>query len=233
MQVTERTLQLPRWGADGFRVAQISDVHLVDDAQLESAREAVLLAVQSKPDLFVCTGDFLNFDREDCLDRIGPAFEALSELACPCVAVLGNHDYRSGAARKLADRLAETRLRLLVNSVADVQGVRVVGLDDAHHGAPDFSLGGGAASELVLVHEPDFADELKATGLVLSGHSHGGEVCLPGGRPLYTPRGSRKYKTGFYDDGPTPVYVNRGTATLGPGRVFCPPEVAVLTLFGA
>lgn len=231
LQITRRTLRLPNWRANGFTVAHVSDVHVNNDGLLASAREAVRHAVAAKPDLFVFTGDLLNYDREDCLQRIEAAFEDLPALACPCLAVLGNHDYRSGALPRLAESVARTRMRLLVNEVAHIGEVRVVGLDDAIEGSPDFQLVSGAPSELVLLHEPDYAGQLsQAAGLVLSGHSHGGEVCLPGGTPLYTPIGSRIYKGGFYPNAPTPVYVNRGTATLGPARVFCPPEVAILTL---
>lgn len=235
LAVTDRTLTLPNWDADGFRVAHLSDVHLNNDGLLAVARRAVDLVVRAKPDLVVFTGDFLNFDQDDCYLRIGKAFERLHDLACPCLAVFGNHDYGSAAPGRVAEALASTKFRLLVNEESTVDGVRVIGLDDALAGSPDFGLVSKheGRSTLVLLHEPDYAAELGGTaGLVLSGHSHGGEVCLPTGRPLYTPRGARTYRSGFYADAPSPVYVNRGTATLGPIRLFCPPEVAILTLRG-
>jgi len=235
LQVVTRTLQLPGWRADGFRVAQVSDVHLNHDGLLKVAQHAVRLAVEAKPDLFVFTGDFLNFDHDDCFARIESAFEDLQQLACPCLAILGNHDYKCGVVSKVADSVRKTRLQLLVNQAVRVGDVTVLGLDDALHGEPDYALATaqGNPSTLVLLHEPDAADNVaQGAALVLSGHSHGGEVCLPLGRPLYTPRGSRRYTAGFYPEAPTPVYVNRGTATLGPARVFCPPEVSILTLSG-
>jgi hypothetical protein len=69
--------------------------------------------------------------------------------------------------------------------------------------------------------------------LQLSGHSHGGEVCLPGGFALHTPSAAKRYISGFYPNAPVPLYVSRGIATLSPMRIYCPPEVAVLTLVSA
>ncbi len=234
MVLTERTLHLPRWKADGFRIAHMSDAHASNAGQLAAARQAVRWAVAAKPDLFVFTGDFLNHGTAEALGNIETAFEELHELRCPCLAVLGNHDYWPGGPGEIASRVGKTRLRLLVNEATDLGEVRVVGLDDALGGSPDYGkVRSDAPSNLVLLHEPDFAARLPApAGLVLSGHSHGGEICLPGGLPLYTPNGSRRYRSGYYPDAPTPVYVNRGSGTLGPGRVYCPPEVAILTLRG-
>ncbi len=232
---TERTLRLPRWKADGFRVAQVSDVHVNNAAQLAAARQAVQWAVEAKPDLFVFTGDFINHGTDQAFANIAHAFEALRDVGCPCLAVFGNHDYWSHVPEKVAAHVAKTPLRLLVNEAADVEDVRVVGLDDALGGSPDYGLVSAkdASSTLALLHEPDFVAHVPPTGLVLSGHSHGGEICLPGGVPLYTPTGARKYQSGYYPGAKTPIYVNRGSATLGPGRVYCPPEVAILTLVGA
>lgn len=234
LERSERAFRLPRWKADGFRIAHVTDVHLLNPSLLEVAQQAVRWAVESKPDLFVFTGDFLNQDDES-LARIQPAFEALHDIGCPCLAVLGNHDYWSHATAKIAEEVSKTRLRLLVNQTFDTAGVRVVGLDDALGGQPDYGLVGAqdADSTVVLLHEPDYVAKLPTRGsLVLSGHSHGGEICLPGGIPLYTPKGAKKYQSGYYPGAATPLFVNRGTGTLGPTRVYCPPEVAILTLQG-
>lgn len=233
LQRTERTLRLPRWKADGFRIAQVTDVHVNNSGLLAAAQAAVRIAVDAKPDLFVFTGDFINYDDPSALANIAPAFEALHDLQCPCLGIFGNHDYWSGAIPKIRDEVRKTPMRLLVNEDVEVDGVRIVGLDDGLAGQPDYAmlLSNPAPSTVVLLHEPDYSKYLKPTaGLVLSGHSHGGEICLPGGIPFYTPTGSRRYQSGYYSWAPTPVYVNRGTATLGPARVYCPPEVAIFTL---
>ncbi len=233
LTLTRRTLRLPNWREHGFRVAQVSDVHLNNDGELRIARNAIEWAVAEKPDLFVFTGDFVNNAGRQNVARIGPAFAPLEDLKCPCLGCLGNHEYTCSNLPLVLEAVAKTRLRMLKNEEFRMGGVRVVGLDDALYGTPDYSLPAGheGFSTLVLLHEPDFIEHVSATaGLVVSGHSHGGEICFPGGFPVHTPRGAKNYWRGFYRDTKVPMYVNVGTATLGPARIYCPPEVAVLTL---
>ena len=233
LRLTRRTLRLSRWREDGFRVAQVSDVHLNNDGELRIAREAVEWAVAQKPDLFVFTGDFVNNHDRESLARIGPAFAPLEDLNCPCLACLGNHDYINHNPPRVRAEVARTRLRLLQNEDYRIGDIRIVGLDDALFGNPNYAMVAQdrTASTLVLLHEPDFVDHVPTNAaLVLSGHSHGGEICFPGGLPIHLPRGAKQYWRGYYPHARVPLYVNLGTATLGPARVYCPSEVAVFTL---
>ena len=233
LRVDRRELRLERWDADGFRLVQVSDVHINDAGKLAVAQQAITLAVAEKPDLIVFTGDFVNFSAEECLANIEPAFEGLRDATCPCLAILGNHDYWCSGVSQIIERAARTPLKLLRNEVAEVQGVTVVGLDDAlveRHDPTKVPKSLASKSLIALLHEPDFVVDLPDhVSLTLSGHSHGGEICLPGGIPLYTPEGSKKYQSGFYDRS-VPLFVSHGTATLGPARTFCPAEINVLTL---
>ncbi|MEZ0326002.1 MAG: metallophosphoesterase [Fimbriimonas sp.] len=230
LRVNRQELRLKRWGAPGFRIVQISDVHVNDAAQLATARRAVDLAVQERADLIVFTGDFVNYDSEQALSNIPLAFEGLEGARCPCLAILGNHDYQCGSVDQVVAQAAKTKLNLLRNRRIDLGGVVVSGLEDAYQ-KPDYELAPYTKSSLVLLHEPDYVQQLPGhVSLMLAGHSHGGEICLPGGIPLYTPTGSRRYTAGFYDRPTVPLFVSRGTATLGPGRTYCPAEINVLTL---
>jgi hypothetical protein len=104
------------------------------------------------------------------------------------------------------------------------------------HGDPAFIADGSYSPSLIaLMHEPDFVSILpKKVCLQLSGHSHGGQMCLPMGVPIHLPRGGRLYVQGFYPHAPVPLYVTRGIGTTGLDfRTFCPPEVSILTLRGA
>jgi hypothetical protein len=235
LKVVRRTLHLPRWDADGFRVVQISDVHVNNSGLLEVAKQAAQVAAAEKPDLVVFTGDFVNDATPDCLANIVPAFEPLRDVKCPCLAIPGNHEYKSKGPEKIFAEVAKTRMRLLRNESVEVDGVTVTGLDDAIFGDCDpTAVPAGRRSNLVLLHEPDAVRDVpNHASLVLSGHSHGGEVCFPGGTPIFTPQWSRRYKAGYYNRPEVPLYVSRGTATLGPARVHCPPEVNILTLRGA
>jgi predicted MPP superfamily phosphohydrolase len=229
LRVERRTIHLEDWPHEGFRLVQVSDVHVNDVAKTFVAYQAMELAIAEKPDLIVFTGDFVNFATDDCLMNIERAFAPLANSQCPCLGILGNHDYWCGAVDKVVERVKKTPLRLLINQVVDVQGVSVCGLDDALSGKPEWSL--PRERSIVLLHEPDFVRSLqKGPAISLSGHSHGGEICLPGGIPFYTPTGSKLYKVGYYDRESVPLFVSRGIATLGPARCFCPAEINVLTL---
>jgi uncharacterized protein len=126
-------------------------------------------------------------------------------------------------------------MRLLRNETVELDGVRICGIDDALMKKHRPDLVRGNKNTLALLHEPDFVDDLDpGPSLLLAGHSHGGQICLPGGVALHTPRGARKFTSGFYPDNPIPVYVSRGVGTTGPNwRLFCPPEATILTLHGS
>lgn len=124
-----------------------------------------------------------------------------------------------------------------VVSVGDAQ-LYVAGLDDVYYGHPDLqrALAGVNSSMpvIALVHEPDLADRFACDGrisLQLSGHSHGGQVCLPNAKPLLLPRYAKKYVQGLHRVGNGWVYTTRGVGTCPPDiRLNCPPEVTHITL---
>lgn len=237
--VLERhTLALPRWDADGFRIVVLSDVHVNTDTAMRRARAASELALAEKPDLVVVTGDFVNTSRSYAIEFIRQSFEPLEGAPFPCVAVLGNHDYWTEQPRKVVDAVSRGPLKLLRNERFETQGVMVAGIDDAIAGRhrPDMvDEGHWSGSVVSLLHEPDYVRTMSSkVSLQISGHSHGGQVCLPFGIPVHTPVGAKEYTAGFYPDAPVPLYVTRGVGTIGVDlRMFCAPEVSVLTLVGA
>ena len=234
LQIVRKTLRLPRWEANGFRVVQISDVHINNPGAKAMAQEAVRLAIAEKPDLIAVTGDFLNEAMPWPRAGVLETFKMLEDASCPCLGVLGNHDYAFGQHNAVLQTLSETPLRILRNETVDLEGITIAGMDDALWGKFDPSVldrGRSSKSTLAMLHEPDYVRDMPAwVSLVLSGHSHGGEVCLPGGSALHTPIGAKDYIAGFYGSAPVPLYVSRGVATLGPIRVYCPPDISVLTL---
>ncbi|HSI73662.1 MAG TPA: metallophosphoesterase, partial [Fimbriimonas sp.] len=231
----EHELRLPRWDADGFRVAIVSDFHANDAAKAERASNAIKLALAQKPDLIAMPGDFLDSSDEKRLGLLADALEPLREARCPVVSTMGNHDYWTKAPRKIVDLMSE-RTKLLRNDTFEASGVTVAGVDDAIAGRHrfDFLHGRHSKSLLALFHEPDYVREMpEHVSLQLSGHSHGGQICLPNGRAVQTPKGAKIYIKGFYPDARVPIYVTRGVGTTGPDcRLFCLPEVTLLTLRG-
>ncbi len=239
--VVERIdVALPRLPArlDGLRVAQLSDLHVSQYTTASDIGRAAALAMRQSPDLIALTGDFIWREVWQYAEHL---IEPLRSLAAPLgvCAVLGNHDHWEGAA--LAARvLAEAGVTLLVNRALrlDVDApLWLVGLDDVWERKHDIraALAGTPDEEckLLLVHEPDYADQAAGypVDLQLSGHSHGGQINLPFyGRPVL-PYLGQKYPAGLYPVGGMSLYTNRGIGVISPPvRFNCPPEVTLLTL---
>lgn len=232
----------------GFRIVQISDIHIGGWMNAERLRQIVDLVAAETPDAALITGDFLlgdGFD-SDSEALIQDLIDVLSPLAAsiPTYAVLGNHDYWTNADA-VREMLRASRIVDLTNSVFTLtrggESLHFCGVDDVWegdvrlHDVLDRLPAGGAA--ILLAHEPDFADESAATGrfdLQLSGHSHGGQVVIPFLGPPVLPYLGRKYPAGLYQVGGMFQYTNRGAGTGRiPVRLFCPPEITVFDLFAA
>jgi predicted MPP superfamily phosphohydrolase len=245
VEVVPVSLVLPRLDAafEGYRIAQISDIHA--DGWMTPGRvlSLVNLVNAEAPDLVTITGDFATYSRFRFLIRHASRLIApLRRLQATdgVVAVLGNHDHKTDA-RTVRRVLAASGVIELHNAVLTLrrggESLYLCGVDDLKEGTPrlDRALEGlseeGAA--VLLAHEPDFADESAATGrfdLQLSGHSHGGQVGVPLLRYPFLPKLSRKYPTGLYRVGDMFLYTNRGLGAHPRFRFNCRPEITVFTL---
>ncbi len=222
---------------DGLRVAQLSDLHVGNRTPPDTIRYAIARANAFEPDLVVLTGDYL------CLERsgIGLMRDLLGGLASPTVAVLGNHDHlvdARGAARALAAHgYAVLRNQ---NTTLTLRGApfTVIGVDDllSGHARPREALAGAArGSRLVLAHGPRTADQLKKLGqpmLCLSGHTHGGQISIPGLTPLVLRAFAHEpYDRGLFRLGAVQLYVNRGVGNSALRiRINSDPEVTLAVL---
>lgn len=238
--VERRTLELPRWSADGIKVALLADLHANRPRAVHRARAAMDLAARERPDCVVLGGDFIDFTRAAIEDDAASMLEPLRDLGVPVLAIMGNHDYWSMVPERVISAFRSAGARLLRNEVAEVDGVIFAGVDDAienHHRLDFFEQGRYDKNLVVLMHEPDMADAMpRHVSLQLSGHSHGGQVCVSPGKPIFPPPLGEKYVAGFYQEGrsPIPLYVTRGVGTTGFDLRFrCPPEVSILTLRSA
>jgi len=247
-QVTRIDLTLPRLPTEfeGFKIAQLSDLHYGPFTGDREIGAAVALAASLAPDVFVATGDFITTprfgDRRPGVAKIEPCSRLLQAVRPPLgrFAVLGNHDYGL-APDFVAEVLNGHGVRVLRNQaiVLERAGARLwlVGIDDvmvqANH--LDAALAGIPSEEckVVIVHEPDFADVVarEPADLQISGHSHGGQVRMPGLRPFYLPPMAQRYWHGLYRVREMPLYVNRGIGTIGvPLRLDADPEITLFTL---
>jgi predicted MPP superfamily phosphohydrolase len=232
-QLEKVDLKLKGWKADGLRVGFITDIHVNDTDQMLTAHKASVMLASASPDLILFGGDCVNSEHSNGIANIRKAFEPFQKLNCPKVAILGNHDYASSSVEDVERALERSGFRVLKNQIAEFDNYRVAGYDDALFGTRDRDFNAGGAGTIALLHEPDFVDRFGVeASLQLSGHSHGGQMCLPFGIAVHTPKGSRKYRRGYYPEANSPLYVSRGVGTTGPKwRLFCPPEVTLLTLW--
>lgn len=226
----------------GFRLVQISDIHLYPFTRLDLVRRAVAAANDLQPDLTVLTGDFVWRDVAAIFD-LAPVLGSLNARH-GVYAIRGNHELWTDAA-VVEQGLQEVRIPLLNNAgvpVGEGQDLFfLAGLDDGWSGQPDLTTAlasrPGQAPVILLMHEPDLADRYAADGriaLQLSGHSHGGQIRFPRLGPLILPYLARKYDMGLYRIGEMWLYTNRGLGvTNEPVRYNCPPEVTEITLVRA
>jgi hypothetical protein len=236
---------------DGVRIAQLSDIHLDEFTEPFLLRYAVERINRERPDYIFLTGDFITSDvlpKRLSIKAAGRCGEILSGLQCKeRYAVFGNHDARAGEY-EVGTAMRGANLVFLRNTHVALErnGGRIwlAGIDDPVEGMPDQgaaipeSIRHIASEPVILMcHAPDYIDRLndhptgKAISLVLSGHTHGGQIRLPGFGPLYLPAWGRKYVEGHFNVGSMQLYVNRGLGSVGvPFRFDCRPEVTIFRL---
>jgi predicted MPP superfamily phosphohydrolase len=228
--------RLPK-ALDGFRIVHLSDFHygpLVDSRHLERAIE---IANDLKPDLFALTGDYISQERS----YAAPCAELAGRLHARygVFAVLGNHDHWTDA-KLIADLFRAEGIRMLLNEGLriDVRGESfwLAGVNDTMVGLEDLPLAlagsGDGELKLLLAHNPVILRRAARADvdLVLSGHTHGGQVTL---RPEKNRSGRprRRMLRGLGRRANTQIYVTRGLGMVVlPIRYGCPPEVSVLEL---
>jgi uncharacterized protein len=251
IDVAHRDIRIPSLPSpfEGMRIVQLSDIHLQEFTEPFLLRQAIEQINRIQPDLVLLTGDFVSYEiasRKFSMKTAWQCAEMLTELKCPQrYAILGNHDHwLSGTEVTRALRTNHTPVLINAHVPIDRQGSRIWlgGLDDPLCGRPDPDKAIPERSAegqpiIMMCHAPDYADTLlehpagKAVSLVLSGHTHGGQVRIPFLGALELPPGGRKYVEGLFRLGPVQLYVNRGIGTVGvPFRFQCPPEISVFTL---
>ena len=236
---------LPR-SFSGFRLAQISDIHVGEQwmpGQLDTVVEK-LIAI--KPDLVAVTGDFVYSSPAMTNEILSETETALSKLSShfPVYAVMGNHDYWWDVNR-VRNALVRANIMELNNrfhTLSHDDGfLHICGVDDIYERKDDL---GAVLNQLphdgcaiLLAHEPDFADTSASTGrfdLQISGHSHGGQVVVPFVGPIVLPQHGRKYPIGVYQVREMIQYTNRGLGMVFPYvRFMCRPEITLFTLNSA
>ena len=222
-------------GLSGLRVGLLTDVHRSQLVGHQDVAAAVTALMSERPDLIVLGGDYVTWG-----DRrfVVPAAEALAPLSAPhgVFGILGNHDddhdMPAALTKNGVQMLKDARTRLTINHEAlDMIGIRFW-TKRASDIAP--LMRGATAPTVLLAHDPRRLAEAAGFGipLVLSGHTHGGQVVLPIVGAVAAQKFPVIWGIGRRDH--TTMFVSRGVGTIYlPVRVNCPPEVAILTLQAA
>lgn len=240
-RLARRTITLPNLPPmfRGMTLAFISDVHHGPFVPLAYVRDIVEIANSLEPDLVLLTGDYVSRHPR----YIEPGIEALGKLKARIgrFAVLGNHDHWEGAPA-VRHALAEAGISLTDNMGfwLDRQGdrLRICGVGDlwTDRQDPQSALGDATTHDAVIMlsHNPDYAETIRdrRVGLILSGHTHGGQVVMPGfGAPIVPSRYGQKYLHGLVQGPSCQVFITRGAGTVGPPvRFLCRPEIVQITL---
>jgi predicted MPP superfamily phosphohydrolase len=234
-------------GLRGFRITQVTDLHT--GGTPVRYLDSVVDRVNDLPtDLVVITGDLVSSQ----LRWVAPACDVIARIRHPTLVTFGNHDYSTGHAPYLSTIVADAlqreldarRIEVLRNRAIPIErdGSRawIVGLEDHWSGkfSPERAFAGVSPGEpaIALSHNPDTGPLLAGYGAhwILAGHTHGGQIRLPGIRPLMLPLRNKRFASGEFLVGKgsrkAHMYVSRGVGCRVPVRFRCPPEVTTFVL---
>ncbi len=223
----------------GLRVVHLTDIHHGLYLPLQAVMDAVELANRLEPDVVALTGDYITYSRS----YIEPVAQVLGLLRARCgvFASLGNHDFRVGADQ-VTRALRRCGVDVLRNQRAAIRRghhvLHVAGIEDTGYGAdlPRALRGVPVGAPVVLLsHNPGIVRKAAraGVGLILSGHTHGGQFKLPVVGSIYgRPIERTRFKSGLDFYGHTQIYVSRGIGTIVlPVRFRCPAEIPLLRLY--
>ncbi len=249
IETTRTRIRLPRLpqSVEGFKIAQLSDIHIGPFMTAEEIRKYVRITNDLKPDLIVLTGDFITWDPA----TQQPVVDALARLRAPfgVLACLGNHEAWSNTEDSITMLFEQAGVRVLRQARTPIptgrEELNLIGIDyvrGRRGRTPQPATPAGRIEDLIapdrvnilLSHNPNMFDHAAELGidLTLSGHTHGGQVTLEFVNPQIAPsRIMTPYVAGLYAKPGAQLYVNRGIGTMFvPIRLGAPPEIAMIEL---
>ena len=232
IQVPVKNLPTP---FNHFKILQISDIHA--DALVDEGNRLETLLADISAEFCIFTGDF-RFRTQDVHEKALLITKKIGHAlgdTCPKFGILGNHDFI-----EFVPGLESAGIQMLLNEAVPIRKngteIWLAGIDDAHlYGCHDISKAfeniPPGAVKILLSHTPETYAQASMAGVdyLLCGHTHGGQICLPGGIPIMTnAKCPRAFCSGSWRFGDMRGYTSRGTGSSGlPVRFFCPPEITV------
>lgn len=243
-QLTQLIMPLPRRHAhlDGLTIAFVSDTHIGPHFRTGDLQATIDTLRKVRPDILVLGGDYVS----ESPRFIDPSVGALEDMAATAKlgawAIYGNHDV-ANTRERIEEAFAKAGIPLLANESVEIRtdqgSIWLTGIDDAVLGKPDLNAAfrgvPADGATIALWHEPDRAEQVVPYDpiFMLAGHTHGGQVRIPGLGPLAPPKLGKHYVSGRYDIDRMPLYVSSGVGMYRPPvRFNCPPEVVLITLLG-
>jgi uncharacterized protein len=250
LSVVRLTITLPRLPESfhGLTIAQVSDFHYAEYTEGFFIKRVIREVNRLKPDVVVFTGDYITNGFWPLPDNENFAYQCAEMISAVesqvRYAVLGNHDCAIAPhTHVVTDALESHGIPVLHNRAMPLErdGGRLwfAGTGDAicHEARIDQAIPSASRTDnepvILLAHEPDLLPQVVPYGvdLMLSGHTHGGQVRIPFLPAMFLPDLGQKYIEGLYQLGSTQLYVNRGVGTVNlPFRLNCPPEITLITL---
>ena len=227
-------------GLTGLRIGFITDTHVGPFITPDDLARATQILANEHPDLVLLGGDYVSESPRYITSAVEVLWELVREAPLGGFAVLGNHDL-SVSQRRVEEVLNTSGIPVLRNRSASIaygnDTLWIAGIDETLLGDPlpeatIAQIPAGAAA-IDLWNEPESAEEATAQGafLQLSGHSHGGQIRIPGVGPIGLPIGGKRHVMGLNDAAGMPIYTARGVGVYRPPLRFnCPPEVTIVTL---
>ncbi|MBY2475997.1 metallophosphoesterase [Clostridioides difficile] len=223
--------------SESIKVVQITDTQIGSFYSTKNLKKVANKINALNPDIIVFTGDLIDYSNKNPdIDEITTILSSMNARLGK-FSVFGNHDYMYKLPRYYRQIMKNSNFNLLINEnkkikLAEDKYINILGIDEILNGNPNIKYLENKTDKknfnLLLAHEPDLVDMLSkdAMNLVLSGHSHGGQIRVPFKGALVTPPYGRKYTKGFYEINGNHLYVSSGLgSTKLPFRFLNIPEI--------
>lgn len=241
-RLNHQIIKLPRAhaGLDGLTIAFATDLHVGPHFPARALEPSIRMLERVNADIVLFGGDYISESPRYLAEVQEPLARMAATARLGAWGILGNHDV-ANVRDRVMEMFAPTGIRILTNESVGIQtgtgSLWLVGVDDALLGSARlekaFAGAPADAARIAMWHEPDLAERVEPYGpfLLLSGHTHGGQVRLPVLGPVAAPKLGKRYVSGRYTLGDMTLFVSNGFGMYRPPvRFNCPPEVVVFTL---